>query len=322
MTSKASARPRTNRGNRRRGIALVLVMWVLALLTVMALGLTTAQRTQAALTANQLDAARFRAQADAALNLAVLNLLSTPILTPDEPSAVWVPDGRPRELMIDGDRLELRLFDESARLNLNQITRDQLATLIEIVQGEEDFDEVLRDRLADAIIDWRDPDDLVMLNGAEDGDYRASGLPFGAADEEFRSVEELKQVLGMSQTMYRLLAPHLTVADTGGEVTQTYASAEVLAVTQGLLLEDARQQVMEREEPLLPDQDLEPTPPDRGGPLYRAQVTQRRADRGGRSMQALLRVPGERDAPFQILWRRFGLIRPTLTDAGYTAATN
>jgi Tfp pilus assembly protein PilX len=47
------------RSRRAHGIALVLVMWVLALLTVMALGLTTTQRTQAALTANQVDAARF-----------------------------------------------------------------------------------------------------------------------------------------------------------------------------------------------------------------------------------------------------------------------
>ena len=35
-----------------------------------------------------------------------------------------------------------------------------------------------------------------MLNGAEDADYEAEGLPYGAKDGPFQSVEELRQVLG------------------------------------------------------------------------------------------------------------------------------
>ena len=66
---------------RQTGIALVLVLWIISLLTVMALGLTTTQRTESALTQNQLDGARFRAMAEAAINLTVLNLLSTPLET-------------------------------------------------------------------------------------------------------------------------------------------------------------------------------------------------------------------------------------------------
>ncbi|MBK1705575.1 general secretion pathway protein GspK [Halochromatium glycolicum] len=302
---------------RQRGIALVLVMWVLALLTVMALSLTTTQRTQSALTANQIDAARFRAQADAVLNLVALNLLSTPFLAPEDSSTVWVPDGEPRQLQLGGARLELRLFDEAARLNLNSIPREQLATLIELAQGEEGFDEVQRDQLADAILDWRDPDDLVRLNGAEDPDYFAAERPFGARDGPFRSVDELQQVLGMTPALYRRLAPHLTVADTGQRVSTTYASAEVLAVTQGLLLENARQLVRERDQPLFDEAMQAATPADRGGPLYRAQVSQGGAD-GGRTMQALLRVPGERGRPFQILWRRDGLGSPPDPAADYT----
>lgn len=295
----------------------MLVMWVLALLTVMALSLTTTQRTQSALTANQIDAARFRAQADAVLNLVALNLLSTPFLAPEDSSTVWVPDGEPRQLQLGGARLELRLFDEAARLNLNSIPREQLATLIELAQGEEGFDEVQRDQLADAILDWRDPDDLVRLNGAEDPDYFAAERPFGARDGPFRSVDELQQVLGMTPALYRRLAPHLTVADTGQRVSTTYASAEVLAVTQGLLLENARQLVRERDQPLFDEAMQAATPADRGGPLYRAQVSQGGAD-GGRTMQALLRVPGERGRPFQILWRRDGLGSPPDPAADYT----
>jgi general secretion pathway protein K len=48
-----------------RGIALVLVLWVLTLLTVMAVGMTAAQRTETALTENVIAEARFRALSEA-----------------------------------------------------------------------------------------------------------------------------------------------------------------------------------------------------------------------------------------------------------------
>jgi general secretion pathway protein K len=258
----------------------------------------------------------------AAINLAALNLLSTPFLIPDDPKAVWLPDGQPHELIIDGERIELRLYDEASRLNLNSVPRDQLIALIEVTQTEAGFDPSQGDQIADAIMDWRDADDLAQLNGAEDADYRDEGRLFGAGDRMFRSVEELKQVLGMTQELYQGLAPHLTVTETGGQPSQTFASAEVLAVTQGLLLEDARQVVLQREQPLLPDAGQAALPSERGGPLYRALITQRRAQGTGRSMQALLRVPGLSGSPFQVLWRRYGLANSSPVDAGYTDQPN
>ena len=53
---------------------------VLTLLTIIAIGLTTTQRTESALAANQIAGAIFRAQADAAIQFAALNLLAQPPL--------------------------------------------------------------------------------------------------------------------------------------------------------------------------------------------------------------------------------------------------
>lgn len=298
----------------------MLVLWVLALLTVIALSLTTAQRTQSELTANQLEATRFRAQAEAGINLAALNLLSTPTVMPDDPATVWIPDGRARELTIDGDRLELRLYDEAARLQLNRIDRQQLAYLIELAQGEEGFDEQQRDQIADAILDWRDQNDATLLNGAEDADYRDLGRPFGAADGPFRDIRELRLVLGMTEQLYRRLSPHLTVAETPQGLSDTYAPPEVIAVSQGLLLDDARRLVEQREALRQNEGAPATTPRNRGGPLYRLQISQLDEDGYGRRMQALLRVPGDRGAPFAVLWRRYGLFTETVENSGYTVA--
>jgi len=301
----------------QRGIALVLVLWVLALLTVMALGLTTVQRTESALTRNQLDAARFRALADAALSDVALDLLTVPLESePTEP--IWLPDGRPRVLAFDGSSLQVRVYNEASRLDLNEATRDQLAALIEIAQGEA-FDEVQRDQLADAIIDWRDADDLIQLNGAEDGDYASAGLPYGAADRPFRSVEELGQVLGMSPGLYRRLAPDLTVslqqqeghpfsraASKAPTLDLTFASPALIAAVEGISLEAAQARLEQQFEPLSaegePNRLL-----GRGGPLYRVRVATV-GPSANRAMEALVRVESAAREPFVILWRRFGLI--------------
>jgi len=290
-----------------RGIALVLVMWVLSLLTVMALALTQIQRTEGALTANQLDSARFRAQASAVMSLVALNLLSTPPSTFEEQALVWVPDGRPRLFQLDGEGFLVTLSNESSKLNLNEVTREQLLALIEVVQGEENQDELLRDQIADAILDWRDENDLSMLNGAEDADYEAAGLPYGARDGPFRSVEELQQVLGMPVWLFDRLAPHLTVEDTGGQVAEAFAAAPVLVASNGYLLDEALRIVDERSQGLFADDpDGQLALLDRGGPSYHLQITQRRAGDRGPTMQALIRLEPGGPSAFEVLWQRFG----------------
>jgi general secretion pathway protein K len=303
----------------QRGIALVIVLWVLALLTVMALGLTTAQRTEGSLTRNQLDGARFRAAADAALALTVLNLVSTRLMAADEgDTEVWVPDGSPRTIELDGHRIEVRLYNEQSRLNLNTASREQLHALIQLALDQAvaeseaaEADPTLADAIADAIIDWRDEDDLTQLNGAEDGDYEAAGLTYGARDAPFQSVEELREVLGMTRELYQRLAPDLTVDTETAAVDTEFASAEVLAAVENLTLDNAQLQIEERD---LASDAEQATAVNRGGPLYRLRVTDLGDERSNRSMEMLVRVQSGGRPSFTVLWRRFGLLDDTAQD--------
>ena len=59
----------------------------------------------------------------------------------------------------------------------------------------------------DAIADFRDPDDLRRLNGAEDADYQSAGLKHGAKDGPFKAIEELQQVLGVDHDLYKVARP-------------------------------------------------------------------------------------------------------------------
>ncbi len=306
-------RPRPRR--RPRGIALVLVLWVLTLLTVMAVGMTAAQRTETSLTENQIADARFRALADAAIAYTIYSFLMP---AEDSPSAgdegadfgPWVPNGAPRPWRFAGDRVSISVSNEQSRLNLNQAPPELLAALMVALEVPDDEAQTI----ADAIADWRDEDDLKLLNGAEDDDYEAEGRTLGAKDAAFTAVEELQQVLGITPALYRRLAPELTVDSDGNQIDQSFASPAILAAIQGIPLAEAELQVQERDNPVVPG-GQGPRAINRGGPLYRILVKGEGAGDQGRRMEALVELTPGQQPPYRVRWRRFGL-------AGAPAAQN
>jgi general secretion pathway protein K len=301
----------------QRGIALLLVLWVLSLLTIIAVGLTATQRTESALVANQLATARFHAAAEAAISWAMLNLLTPPTAF-EEGTDTWVPDDTPRLWSFAGESLEIRVSNEESRIDLNKATQGLLLALLVAVGLEQDT----ASAIADAILDWRDADDLTGLNGAEDSDYADAGRSYGAKDGPFDSVEELQEVLGVDPGLYRALAPALTVDSDNATPDQEFAPPLVQAALQGVTLE----QVQLRQEGE-DSGDLESGPVGRGGPLYRIRVTSLRGGEPGLSMEALVlagagnanrgvsngtataqvRARAGNTQPYKVLWRRFGL---------------
>jgi general secretion pathway protein K len=308
-----------------------LVLWVIALLTVMALGLTAAQRTESMLTANALDGAAFRAAADAAVAYAALNLLASPTADPDAPQtgaadepAAWLPDGTQHAWTFAEIPLAIAVHNEASRVDLNFADANLLTALLAVL-GVPDEDGAA---LADRILDWRDPDDLKGLNGAEDPDYAAEDLRYGAKDGPFASVEELRLVMGMAPELYRRLAPEVTV-DTGvAQVDEQFASPAVLAAVQGVTLEEAQLAVVERTQPAFPGAlpGGGVATQGRGGPLYRIRVARATADAdaagvaattagqptgvNGPAMEALVHVVQGGQPPVRVLWRRYGLAPP------------
>ena len=65
--------------------------------------------------------------------------------------------------------------------------------------------------LTDAVTDFIDRDAERRLNGAEEGAYRYADYPYLPANRALASVSELRAVRGMSEPVYRALAPLVTV---------------------------------------------------------------------------------------------------------------
>ena len=73
--------------------------------------------------------------------------------------------------------------------------------------------------LTDAITDFIDSDAERRMRGAEDAEYRYADYPYLPANRALASVSELRAVRGMTEPIYRALAPMVTVwPETGGRL--------------------------------------------------------------------------------------------------------
>ena len=216
--------PSARQSERQRGVALITVLWVLVVLALIAGNFARTARTETVLTRNLLENASAEALADAGVRLAVLG-----VSHPDT-AARWIADGRPYEGRYGEAALRVSVIDESGKVDLNRAKPELLTGLFRSVG----LDSKSADALVDAVIDYRDPDDLRRVNGAEDRDYEAAGLPYGAKDRPFESLSELRQVLGITPELFRMLKPSLTVWSGRPGINPNFAPASVLRSIPGI----------------------------------------------------------------------------------------
>jgi len=202
--------------NRSRGIALVSVLWVVALLTIVASGLSASVRSELRVVANTAALLQAQYATESGVELAAMNLMY--------PQSVrWPADGSVREIDISTAKLRIATWDETGKVDLNHASAILLASLL-IDAGVESEQANL---LVDAILDWRDTDDFRRLNGAEESDYKVAGLNHGPRDAPFETVDELRFVLGMTDELYSAIEPALTVFSGRSGVNTNAASPQV-----------------------------------------------------------------------------------------------
>lgn len=209
---------------RERGIALIAVLSVLLLLSVVAISFLQTTRTEVQLAGNLLGRARAEALAEAGVNRGILGL------TDPDAEDQWIADGRVYAFPYADGMVLIRIHDEGGKIDLNRASPELLQALFHSVG----VTATEAGRLADVIGDWVDPDDLRRASGAEDADYRAAGLPHGAKDAPFDSIEELQQVAGMSLDLYEAVAPVLTIYSRQQGIDLATASRQALLALPGV----------------------------------------------------------------------------------------
>jgi len=205
---------------RQRGIALVVVIWALVLLATIAMAVVAAHRTESALSENLLTSLQGQALGEAGIYYAIAKVIEFEGHDVEQ----WGADAGPRYWSFAGKDLRITVAGESGRIDLNAAPPELLMRLLEAVG----VGELEAEALVDAIQDWRDADSDTHLNGAEDPDYEAAGRLYGAKDGTFSSVQELRQVLGVTPELYNSLAPALTVFSGRSKVNPSFAPRLVL----------------------------------------------------------------------------------------------
>lgn len=268
----AAPRHRPNRPRRRNpqrrtasGAALLLVIWLIALLTAVVGAFAMAARVEYLQGRTLSDGVVADEAARAGLEYAMTRVVDL------DQSRQWLPDGRDYDWHYGDADVKITITDESGKIDLNAADLDLLAGLMQA----EGVERTAARKLAAAIMDWRDPDTLTQAEGGgEDGDYASADLPYGAKDAPFETVAEVQLVLGMTPELFAKLAPHLTVYSGQGRPNEQYADAKVLQAM-GI---DADRTLSERRRPRQPGE----APPLVGAGTGTYSIDSRARLRGGR----------------------------------------
>lgn len=190
---------------RDNGFVLVVVLALLLLLAITAIALQRLSRSESQVRGALETSRRLELLADGVVRLTALGLTDRG-RRKDRIGAV-PEDGRV-QLCRDGPRLvAVRVVNTNGLVNINAATPDMLKYLLAGLGLEGGA----ADRMAAAIVDFRDPDSTPQVGGAELGDYRSAGRDYGPKNAPFEKVGEIDQVLGMTPELLLRLKPLLTV---------------------------------------------------------------------------------------------------------------
>ena len=209
-----------------RGMALIAVLWIVSLLALMATGAGGSGRISSRLAFNAVESAKARLLAEAGINRAIYHLLRT-----DPDSSSLANGSLNMSFKLLDEPVAVLVRDEDGKIDVNAASEELMAGLMTAV-GVDSSETAAA--LAARIVDFRDEDGDALPSGAEDPAYEAAGLAQEAADRPLRHLEELRQVLGMSNALYERLRPHLTVYTNADGLDPSRASDTVLAALPGM----------------------------------------------------------------------------------------
>ena len=198
------------------GFVLIIVLWLLVLMSALAVTAGGIARTETRISATLTERAHLIYAAQAGIFETVSELITQQNRDlsdlPRTPVDYW------------GIKVKVQIRDECSKIDLNTGHAQLIRGLVKTLSIESN-----PAALADAILDWRDPDQRRRPLGAEDADYRAAGLRHDSRDGVFETIDELGLVFGMSRTALEQLMPEVTVDCLNAGVDPLHASQAVLS---------------------------------------------------------------------------------------------
>lgn len=225
----------------QKGIALMMVLWVLTILMVIVLSFSFAARTETHSTLIFKEGIENKFLAEAGLERGIMEIFYRRQNLNIEGSDIWAIDNRPYALQSGDGNCTVKIADEAGKVDINATSDVILKNLLMNlgVQGEK------LDIIVDSIMDWKDADDLHRLHGAESDYYMSLPSPYKAKNASFDTLEELLLVKGMTpEILYgngerKGIIDYLTVHSKMNLISVNNAPREVLTAVPGMTNEIA-----------------------------------------------------------------------------------
>lgn len=227
---------------RQRGVALISVLLVVALVTVIASALMARQHLAVRSTQNHLAAKQASQHAQGA------EVLAKAILRRD-----WLQDDReqpvdhlqeswayryPEFTLDDASRLNIQIEDQAGRFNLNRLQSDDAAL--------QQFRRLLlglgiKPTIAESLRDWLDADHEVSAShSAEENHYLLQDVPYRTPNRVMGHISELRLIKDVTFADYLKLEPYVSALPANSALNVNTAPARVLAaLAEGLSLDQA-----------------------------------------------------------------------------------
>lgn len=179
----------SNKNN--KGLVLVAILWIVVVLTVIVTILGRKSRLDSKITLARMESVRCKWACRAGIERAIA------ILNEDERETDCLTDlwnYSPEDFNdfpLERCQFNVRVIDESSKLNINTATRDQLLGLPYMTID-----------VADAIIDWRDTDEEPGEYGVEGGYYENLTFGYLPRNDTFKTLRELLLVRGVTEELF------------------------------------------------------------------------------------------------------------------------
>jgi type II secretory pathway component PulK len=181
----------TGTRSKNKGLVIIAVLWMVVVLMVMIAILGRKSRLDMKVCLARTEAVRCKWACRAGIEkaMAVLNEDET---ENDGLLDLWSDNPEDfNDVMLDQCFFTVRVIDELSKLNINAITKEQLLGLPDMVE-----------EIADAIIDWRDSDDVPSGAGVESGYYEGLTYGYMARNGPFKTLRELLLVKDVTEELF------------------------------------------------------------------------------------------------------------------------
>ncbi len=207
---------------KQQGLALVIVLWVISLLTLMAGSFALTVRRETTGVSLLKDQVKLQAAAETGV------LMAKVMLTHPDALQRWMADGRRNVFNWQDFSVEVYCWAEQGKLDINRADENQLQQLFRNLN----FEPEQQAALVDALIDWRDEDDWVRIHGAEKQQYQQQNKSYGPTNQPFIHLAELRQVIGFDDAVYAQIVPFLTVHSGQSRIDLRWASMAMKKIWQ------------------------------------------------------------------------------------------